>query len=52
VWRFDVALPRGQARTLTVKVAEPHDGSTTTPAVMAQPMEIDETTVASAAPCG
>jgi hypothetical protein len=52
VWRFDVALLRGRARTLVVTIAEPHDGSTAAPAVMAQPMEIDETTAATAAACG
>jgi hypothetical protein len=52
VWRFSVPLLRGQSRVLTVKIAEPHDRSTAAPVVLAQPMEIDESTAATSVSCG
>jgi len=52
VWRFDVTLLRGQSRALTLTLAEPRDGRAATPAVMVQPMEIDETSAATSVACG
>jgi hypothetical protein len=51
VWRFDIAVLRGQSRSLVVSFTEPASGDGAAPVVMAQPMEIPETTTASLAPC-
>jgi hypothetical protein len=49
VWRFDIALLRGQSRTLVVHFTEPP--STQAPVVMAQPLANDEQVTAIAARC-
>ena len=51
VWRFGIAVLRGQTVTLIVKFHEPAGSDGLVPTVMAQPMEITETTHATLAPC-
>jgi hypothetical protein len=52
VWRFDVALLRSQTRTLAVRISEPVGDASEAPVVMAQPMEIAESAVATTTACG
>jgi hypothetical protein len=51
VWRFDIAIRRGQTRSLVVSFTELAGSSDLKPVVMAQPMAIDEVTSATLAPC-
>ncbi len=51
VWRFDIAILRGQTRSLVVSFTEPAGSGGEKPVVMAQPMAIDEVTTATLAPC-
>ena len=51
VWRFNIAVLRGQSETLVVKFREPAGSDGFAPVVMAQPMEITETTHTTLAPC-
>ena len=51
VWRFNIAVLRGQSETLVVKFREPAGSDGFAPVVMAQPMEITETTSATLVPC-
>jgi hypothetical protein len=51
VWRFDIAILRGQTRSLVVSFTEPAGSSDQKPVVMAQPMAIDEVTTATLEPC-
>jgi len=51
VWRFDIAILRGETRKLVVSFTEPPGSSDQKPVVMAQPMAIPEVTTATLGSC-